>query len=77
MPRPSLCLALEPREKRQERSGRPQLIAEVEVVGAGIVEIDGALHQTQLEHLGVIVEIRLSIARQSRDMVQPQQHLRS
>ena len=44
---------------------------------AGIVKIDGALHQPQFAHLSVIVEVRLSIAREPGDVVQPKQHLKS
>ena len=46
-------------------------IAVIEVVGAGVVEIDRQFDQPQSQHAGVKVEIGLRISRDRRDVVNP------
>ena len=52
----ALCGVL-PWEERQHRAGLALLVAIIEVIGAGIVEIDGLLDEPQAERAGVEVEI--------------------
>ena len=59
-----------PGEEREDGAGRALLVAEVEVVGARVVEVDGALEKAQAQDLGVEVEIAPGVARNGRDMVQ-------
>ena len=42
--------------------GAPRLVAEVEVVGVGLVEVDGLLDEPQAERVGVEVDGRLRVA---------------
>ena len=58
-----------PREEGQDRAGLAGLVAVVEVVGAGIVEVDGLLDQAQAERAGVEVEVAAGRARDGRDVV--------
>src|SRR5580698_4695364 len=50
-----------PREEGQNGAGRSSVIAEIEMVGTGIVEVDGALDEAQAEDLGVEVEVSLGV----------------
>ena len=61
--------ATRPGEKRDEGPGAPGLIAVVEMITAGIIEIDRELHQPQPEHAGVKIEIALWIARNGGDVM--------
>ncbi len=58
-----------PREEGEDGAGRAGLIAIIEVIGAGIVEIDGLLHQPQAEGLGVELDIAARIAGNRGDVV--------
>src|SRR5262249_40063424 len=49
--------------------GCSDLVAEVQVVGVGVVEIDGALHQPQSEQPGVEVDVALRVAGDRRDVM--------
>ena len=46
--------------------GLALLVAVIEVIGAGIVEIDGLLDEAQAERAGVEVEIASGVARRWR-----------
>ena len=46
-----------PREEGQDRAGPARLVAVIEVVGAGIVEVDGLLDEPKAERAGVEVEV--------------------
>src|SRR5262249_15021036 len=48
---------------------RAALVAEVEMIRARIVEVDGQLHQPQAHHLGIEVERPLRVAGDRRDVV--------
>ncbi len=58
-----------PREEGQDRAGRGIHIAEIEVIGAGIVEIDGLLDEAQAEHPSIEVEIAARRARDGGDVM--------
>jgi hypothetical protein len=51
-----------PGEEGQDRTGLAGLVAVVEVIGAGVVEVDGLLDQAQPENAGVKVEVALGRA---------------
>jgi hypothetical protein len=46
-----------------------EIVAEVEVVGLGIVEVDGALDQPEAEHAGIEVQVALGITRDGGDVM--------
>ena len=50
--------------------GEPSVIAEVEVVGAGVVEVDGALDEAEAEAFGVEVEVGLRVGGDGGDVVE-------
>ena len=50
--------------------GEPSVVAEVEVVGAGVVEVDGALDEAEAEDLGVEVEVGLGVGGDGGDVVE-------
>ena len=58
-----------PGEEGHQTPGLTDLVAEVEVVGAGIVEIHRPLHQPQPEEPRVEIEIALGISRDRGDVV--------
>ena len=60
IPAPGAAAARAPANSNQVRiePGEPGLVAEVEVVGVGRVEVDGLLDQPQAEHVGVEVDVR-------------------
>ena len=49
--------------------GPAGLVAVIEMIGAGIVEVDGLLHEAQPERAGVEVEIAARRSRDRGDMV--------
>ena len=55
-----------PRKEREDRAGRAGLVAEIEMIGAGIVEIHGLLHEPEAERARVEVEIALAPGRRLR-----------
>src|SRR5688572_23644020 len=61
--------ALRPGEERQDAARRPLGVAKIEVIGAGIVEVDGQLHESEAEDLRVEVEIALRVAGDRRDVM--------
>src|SRR5262245_40192264 len=58
-----------PGKERQNRTGCPILVTEVEVIGAGVVEIHGELDEPQAENRGVEVEIPLWITGNHGDVM--------
>ena len=50
-----------PGEEGEDGSRRAGIIAKVEVVGSGIVKVDGAFDETKPQHLGVEVKIALRV----------------
>ena len=60
---------MRPGEEGQDRAGPPGLVAVVEVVGAGIVEVDGLLDEPQAERPGVEVDVAAGVAGDRRDVV--------
>src|SRR5262249_50548173 len=58
-----------PREEGEDGAGLALLVAVIEVIGAGIVEVDGLLHQAQAERAGVEVDIARGVARYGRDVM--------
>lgn len=61
-----------PGEKREDGAGRACFIAEVEMVGAGVVKIDGFLDEAQAQNLAVKVKVALGAARDGRDVMPAQ-----
>ncbi len=59
-----------PREEGQDGAGAAGLVAVIEVIGAGIVEVDGLLDEAQAEIPRVEAEIADGIAGDRSDMVQ-------
>ena len=58
-----------PWKKSYDCSGAPNVITEIKMVAAWVVEIDGALDETQTQRLGIKIEIRLRIARDRGDVM--------
>src|SRR5262249_34990146 len=58
-----------PRKEREDRARRADPVAEVEVVGPGIVEVDGQLDEAKADDLRVEVERPLRIARDRGDVM--------
>jgi hypothetical protein len=59
-----------PWEEGEDGSGGACVVAKVEVIGAGIVEVDGALDESQAENLGVEVEIALCVGGDGGDVME-------
>jgi hypothetical protein len=59
-----------PREEGHQRSRPSGLVAVVEVICAGIVEVDGGLHQPQPERPKIEVGVPLWVAANGGDVVQ-------
>jgi hypothetical protein len=49
--------------------GWPRAVAEIEVIGAGIVEVDGLLHEAKAQDTRVEVEVAAGGARDGGDVV--------
>ena len=56
-------------EEGEDRAGTAVRVAEIEVVGAGIVEIDGELDQAEPEDAGVEIDAALGVGRDRGDVV--------
>ena len=56
-------------EEGEDRAGPAAGVAEIEVVGAGIVEIDGELDQAEPEDAGVEIDAALGVGRDRGDVV--------
>ena len=50
-----------PGEESKDGSRRPGIVAKVEVIGSGIVKVDGALYETKPQHFGIEVQISLRV----------------
>jgi hypothetical protein len=57
-------------EEGQDRPWRTALVAEVQVVHVGLIEVDGLLHQTQTEHARVEVHVARRVRCDGGDVVQ-------
>jgi flavin-binding protein dodecin len=60
-----------PGEEGEDAAWAAGLVAVVEVIGARIVEVDGALDEAQAEHTRVEVEVALRLAGDGGDAMQP------
>src|ERR1700722_11510324 len=58
-----------PREERKDRAWRPGIVSKVEVIGSGIVEVDGAFYETEPQHFGVEVEVPLRVGSNRGDVM--------
>src|SRR5262249_32661823 len=58
-----------PRKKRQNRSGPPVLVSEVEVVRLRIIEVDRELDQAQPEDACVEIKVALRVTRNGGDVM--------
>ncbi len=59
-----------PFEKSHQRARTPLLIPEVEVIGSGIVKVDGLLHELQAEDLRVEIDRALGVGTDCREMME-------
>src|SRR3954464_13906493 len=67
-PRPPRSRARE-LEPREDRTWRARLVAEVEVVRLGLIEVDRLLDEPQPQHIGVELDVPLSVAGDHGDVV--------
>lgn len=58
-----------PRKEGQNGTWATHKVAIIKVVGAGVVKVDGPLYQTQAQDRGVEGDVRLSVTRNRRDMM--------
>src|SRR5579864_4515190 len=58
-----------PREEGQDRSRLAGLVTIIEMIGCGIVEIHGPLHEPQTEVTGIEIEIFQRVASDRRHMM--------
>ena len=58
-----------PGEESQDRARRADLVAEVEMLGAGIVKIDGSLDQALSQQFVIEIYVGLGIASNGRYVV--------
>src|SRR6202030_3900585 len=58
-----------PKKKGQRRAGRADLVAEIKVPGAGIIEIDRALDEAQPQRAAVEGDMPLRLAGDRRDVM--------
>ncbi len=58
-----------PGEEGQDRAGRAGLVAVIEVIGAGIIEIDGLLDEPQTERPRIKLEISQRVTGDCGDMM--------
>ena len=58
-------------EPREDRPGRADLVAEVQVVRVRLIEVDRLLDQPETENIGVELDVRQSVTGDHRDVVQP------
>ena len=50
---------MRPGKESKNRSRRAGVVAKVEVIGSGIVEVDGSFYKTKPQHFGVEFQIPL------------------
>jgi hypothetical protein len=65
---PALAV-VSPREEGDVGAGRPLAVAEVEVIGAGVVVVDGALDESQPEGLRIELRVAFGVTGDSGDVV--------
>src|SRR5689334_21663506 len=58
-----------PRKECEDRARRSGRVTEIEMIGAGVIEVDRELHEPQPEHQRVEVERPLGIARNRSDVM--------
>src|SRR5947209_4896680 len=58
-----------PRKKRENSSGRANMISEIKVVSTGIIEVNRAFHQSETQKFRIKVEVRLGIAGYRSDVM--------
>ncbi|HKR54498.1 MAG TPA: hypothetical protein VJR93_09145, partial [Chthoniobacterales bacterium] len=58
-----------PWKKSNDCSRATDVISEIKMVAAWVVEIDGALYQTQTQRCDVEIEIRLRVSRDRGDVM--------
>src|SRR5437764_3509321 len=58
-----------PRKKSNDGAGAADVVAEIKMVAARVVEIDRAFDQTQAERLGVKIDVQLRISRDRGDVM--------
>ena len=63
------CRCAVPREEGEDCTGMAGLVAIIEVIGAGIVEIDGLLDEAETERPGVKVEVSPGVTCNGGDMM--------
>ena len=56
-------------EEGQDRAGRAALVAEVQVVDVGLIEVDRLLDQAQAEHARIEVDVARGVRGDRRDVV--------
>jgi hypothetical protein len=63
--------SVRPWEERENAAGASGLVAEIKMIGCGIVEIHGPLYQAQPESAGVEIEISLWVTGDSGYVMNP------
>ena len=59
-----------PGEEGKDGPRGPGIVAKVEVVGPGIVKVDGALYEAEPQHFGIEIQIPLRVRSNRGDVVQ-------
>jgi hypothetical protein len=60
-----------PLEERHRRTGLRRFVAEIQVIGAGIIEVDRFLDQPQPQHLRIKINRPLGVGANQRNVVYP------
>src|SRR5690606_4118806 len=58
-----------PRKESKDRSRRSCFVAEVEVIGTGIIKVDGLLNESQSQDFRVESQVTFRVASDCRDVV--------
>src|SRR6478672_10319021 len=61
-----------PREEGHDRARTSGLVTIIKVVGTGVVEIDGLLHQPHSKEAGIKIEVRLRVRGDCRHVMNAQ-----
>src|SRR5699024_5923482 len=59
-----------PGKESQQRARMPGFVAVIQMVGRGVIEVDGLLDQAQAQALDVEVDVALRVPGNRRDVVQ-------
>src|SRR5277367_6172489 len=59
-----------PGKEGKDGAGGSGVVSEIEMVGARVIEVDGALDEAQAENIGIEVQITLRIGGDSGDVVE-------